>query len=220
MLPIEVVVTRLDTRAMAVCTAARVLSRGERVRATKFLVERERRRFVAARAQLRELLGSRLGVAPGTIDLVYGPLGKPALSPTFAGSAIRFNLAHSGDVAAYVFTRGLEVGIDVEIVREVPEADRIAAGLFARAEREAYRLLDPIDRPLAFFRCWTRKEALLKAIGDGVGLRLDRCAVSLAPGEPARILEVDGVPGDRCGFTLADFAPGRGILGAVAVQAS
>lgn len=220
MLPIEVVVTRLDTGVEAVSAAERVLGRRERLRAASFVAERDRRRFVVARARLRELLGSRLGVAPEAIELVYGPHGKPALGPAFADSDIRFNVAHSGDVAAYVLTRGLEVGIDVEVVRDIPEADRIAAGLFARAESEAYRLLDPLDRQLAFFRCWTRKEALLKALGDGIGLRLDRCAVSLAPGEPARILEIDGVPGDRCGFTLADFAPGRGLLGAVAVQAS
>ena len=220
MLPIEVVVTRLDTGAEAVAAAARLLDRTEHVRAAGFAAERDRRRFVAARARLRELLGSRLGVAPETIELVYGRRGKPALGPRHAESEIRFNVAHSGEVAAYVFARGLEVGIDVEIVRDVPEADRIAAGLFSRAEGEAYRLLDPLEKTHAFFRCWTRKEALLKALGDGIGMRLDRCVVSLAPGEPARILEIDGVPGDRCGWVLADFAPGRGLLGAVAVQAS
>ena len=220
MLPIEVVVTRLDTGAEAVSAAARLLTSSERMRAQRFAAEQDRRRFVAARARLRELLGSRLGIPPQDIELVYGRHGKPALAPSCAGSDVRFNVAHSGDVAVFAFSQGLEVGIDVEILRDVPEADRIAAGLFSRAESEVYRLLDPGDRPLAFFRCWTRKEALLKALGDGIGLRLDRCAVSLAPGEPARILEIDGVPGERCGWALADFAPGRGFLGAVAVQAS
>jgi 4'-phosphopantetheinyl transferase len=219
-LPIEVIVMRLDTGAEAVAEAARLLSRTERVRAATFPAELERRRFVAALAQLRELLGGRLAVAPETVELARDRRGKPALAPGFAGSELRFSFAHSEDVAVHVFADGLEVGIHLELVREVPVVDRIGSGLFSHAECEAYRLLDPIDRPLAFLRCWTRKEALLRALGDGGGPRLDRYTVSLTPGEPARILEMDGVPGERCGFTLADFSPGRGLVGAVAVQAS
>ena len=220
MLPIEVVVKRLDTRAEAVAAAARLLSPAERLRATTFPAERDRRAFVVAQALLRELLGSRLAVAPETFEFVRDGRGKPALAPRFVASELRFSVDHTEDVAVYAFAHGLEVGIDVELVRDVPEVDRIGSGLFSHAECEAYGHLDPLDRSLAFLRCWTRKEALLKAIGTRAGPRLDRCTVSLTPGEPARILEVDGVPGERCGFTLSDFAPGQGFLGAVAVQTS
>src|SRR5256886_7924492 len=116
--------------------------------------------------------------------LVYGAHGKPALAPRFAASDLRFNVSHCDDLAVYAFSHGCEVGIDVEAVRVMGDADDLAARFFSRREHGAYRALHPRDKPLGFFQCWTRKEAFIKALGDGLSYPLDRFDVSLAPGEP------------------------------------
>jgi 4'-phosphopantetheinyl transferase len=215
---IEVVVTRLDVGSDSVHTLGALLSAGERQRASRSAFDRDRRRFIVARARLRQLLGARLGVRPDSVEMVYGERGKPALARAFADSGLRFNVSHSDEVAVYAFAAGREIGVDVEIVRVVPDADIIAARMFSRRESEAYRTLDPRDKPLGFFSCWTRKEAFIKALGDGLYHRLGCFDVSLAPYEPARILRVDSTPGDRCGWTLHSFMPGPGLIGAVVVQ--
>jgi 4'-phosphopantetheinyl transferase len=215
---LEVVVTRLDVAPDAVRGAAALLSDAERVRASRFVFDHDRRRFIVGRARLRQLLGIRLDVRPDAIGLAYGERGKPALAPPLADSGVRFNASHCEDVAVCAFTQGREVGIDVEAVRVLPDADAVAAYVFSRREREAYRALDPRDKPLGFFNCWTRKEAFIKALGDGLYHPLDRFDVSLTPGEPARILRVGRTAGDRCRWTLHSFSPGAGLVGAVVVQ--
>jgi len=164
------------------------------------------------------LLAARLDIGADSVELVYGERGKPALARRVAASNLRFSVSHCDDVAVYAFAFGREVGIDVEAVRVIPDADDIAARMFSRRESEAYRALDPSDKPLAFFSCWTRKEAFIKALGDGLSHPLDRFDVSFEPGEPARILRVDSTPGDRCGWTLYSFVPGPGLIGAIVAQ--
>jgi 4'-phosphopantetheinyl transferase len=215
---IEVVVARLDAGADAVRASAALLSQDERQRAARFAFAHDRRWFTIARALLRRLLGARLGVPPGSVGLVYGRRGKPTLAPSFAGTGLGFNVSHCNGVAVYGFTRGAEIGIDVEAVRAFPDADEIAARAFSRRENEAYLALDPRDRPLGFFNCWTRKEAFVKALGDGLRHGLDRFDVSLAPGEPARLLRVGDLPGERCGWSLRSFSPGAGMVGAFVVH--
>src|SRR3989442_1734328 len=162
---IEIVVTRLDVGPDAVRAAAELLPDGERQRATRFAFDRDRCRFVVARSRLRQLLGERLEVGPDGLELAYGVRGKPGLAGRFADSDLRFNLSHCDDVAVYALSHGREVGIDVEAVRVVPDADAIAACMFSRAENEVYRALDARDKPVGFFNCWTRKEAFIKALG-------------------------------------------------------
>jgi 4'-phosphopantetheinyl transferase len=216
--PIDVVVTRLDVGPAAVRASAALLSEGERERAGRFAFDRDRGRFTVARARLRQLLGTLLGVPPDSVELEYGQRGKPALARRFADSGLRFNLSHHDDVAVYAFASGREIGIDVEAVRVIRDADDIAARMFSRRENEAYVALDTRDRPLGFFNCWTRKEAFIKALGDGLHHPLDRFDVSLAPDEPARILRVEDTTGDHCGWTLYAFVPGPGLVGAIVVQ--
>jgi 4'-phosphopantetheinyl transferase len=193
---------------------ARRLSATERRRAERLVFERDRRRYAVARGLLREQLASRLGVAPDEVELDSGPFGKPGIPQ----SDLRFNVARSGEAAVFAFSRGREIGIDVEVVRDVPEAGVIAARFFSRRENEAFLALSPRDKPLGFFNCWTRKEAFLKARGEGLRHRLDRCEVSLAPGEPARIVRVGEMPGDACGWTLQELSLGPGLVGAVVAQ--
>jgi len=215
---VEVVVTRLDVGAEGVHAAVALLSDAERQRASRFAFDRDRDRFVVARSRLRQLLGARLDVRPQAVELVYGKRGKPALAARFADSDLRFNLSHCDDVAVYAFSYGRELGVDVEAVRVVPDADAIAACMFSHGENEVYRSLEPCDKPLGFFNCWTRKEAFIKALGDGLSHPLDRFDVSLAPGEPARILRVGGTAGDHCGWTLHSLRPGPGLIAAIVVQ--
>ncbi|HEY6088783.1 MAG TPA: 4'-phosphopantetheinyl transferase superfamily protein, partial [Gemmatimonadaceae bacterium] len=212
---VEVVAVHLDGDRRAPGDLAQCLCDGERLRASRFVFERDRRRFIVARARLRHLLASRLGVQPDAVELVYGPQGKPGLSRRFAGFDLRFNVSHSEDVAVYAFSRDCEIGVDVEFVREMRDADDIAARFFSRRENEAYLALDPRDRPLGFFNCWTRKEAFIKALGEGLSHPLDRFDVSLAPGEPAEILRVGDAPGHDCGWRMESFFPAAGFVAAV-----
>jgi 4'-phosphopantetheinyl transferase len=215
---LDVVVTRLDEGIDVARAMAPLLSHVEQERASQFALERDRSRFVIARGRLRQLLGVRLNVAPRSVQLVYGPRGKPALGPTFAGSGLRFNISRSADVAAYAFARGREIGVDVEHVRTIPDADDIVAHMFSPRENVAYFALSPRDRTLAFFNGWTRKEAFIKALGDGLSYPLDRFDVSLSPREPARILRVERTDGDDCPWTLHSFSPGAGLIGALVIQ--
>ena len=215
---VEVVSFRLDADPAAEAEHAVCLADSERLKASRFAFARDRRRFIVGRARLRQLLASRLMVRPEAVQFDYGPRGKPTLSRRFAGADLHFNVSHSGDAAVCAFSRGREVGVDVEVVHALRDADEVAAHFFSHGECEAYMALAPHDRPRGFFNCWTRKEAFIKALGEGLHFPLDRFDVSLAPGETARILRVDDTPGEQCGWTLDSFVPGPGLAGAVVVR--
>ena len=206
----DVVVARLDPGASEVRAASRLLSDDERRRANGFVFDRDRFRFIVGRARLRQLLGARLDVAPSSIEFAYGNRGKPSLSFVFAGSGLRFNVSHCGNLAVYGFAWHREIGIDVEAVGPLPDADAIAARFFSRRENATYSSLRPSERPLGFFNCWTRKEAFIKALGDGLSYSLDRFDVSLAPDEPAQLLHVESAlaPEDRWSMWSFSAAPG------------
>src|SRR4029077_3586273 len=123
-----------------------------------------------------------------------------------------------GEVAAYAFAEGRAVGVDIEQVRELPEADDIAMRFFSRRERGAYLRLPRRERPQGFFNCWTRKEAFIKALGEGLSHPLDTFDVSLAPGKPAELLRGEPVPRDDRGWRLASFSPAPGFVAAVAAE--
>jgi len=215
---VEVVVARLEAGAAEIRAGSKLLCAGEQARAARFALERDRNRYIAARSRLRRLLAERLGERPQAVELVYGKRGKPALAPRFAGTGLRFNLTHCDDVAVYAFTHEREVGVDVEAVRPLRDADDVAARFFSPQENLAYRSLPATERPQGFFNCWTRKEAFVKALGGGLHLPLDRFDVSLSPHEPPRLLRVGCKPGDRCGWLLIGLQPGPGLTGAVVVR--
>ena len=214
---VELVRVRLDAELAPTDELAHCLSDAERLRACRFVFERDRRRFIAGRARLRHLLAARLGTRAELVELDYGPRGKPRLAGGFAGSDLRFNVSHCEGLAIYAFSRGREVGVDVEAVRELRDADAIAARFFSPHENRSYLALDPRDRPLGFFNCWTRKEAFIKALGEGLYYPLAGFDVSLALGEPARILRVGDVAGSACGWTLHDVDPGFARFAAAVV---
>src|SRR5688572_19430984 len=188
---LEIVVAPLAPEARPL---EQLLTQEERRRAAAFAFERDRRRFVAARARLRRLLGERLGVAPHAVRILYNPQGKPQLAPGYDRD-LRFNVAHSGELAVYAFADGADVGIDVEAVRELDDADAIAASAFSPGEYRAYRAF-------GFFYCWTRKEAYLKALGLGLQPELQALDTSLPPR----------------GWRMESFAPAPGFVAALAVE--
>lgn len=217
---IEVVAMRLDVGPELIGALHALLSSGERQRASRIRSDRARERFIVARARLRQLLGNRLHVRPESVELTTGPHGKPALRPGFGDADLRFNVAHCDDVAAYALggEEAEEVGIDIEAVRVLNEADQLAGRFFSDAEQTAYRALEPAERPQGFFNCWTRKEAFIKAQGEGFGYPLDRFDVSLVPGETARLLRVGDKAGDACGWRMMSFSPAPGFVGAVVTK--
>src|SRR4030095_7617650 len=167
---VEIVTAPLSLAPEAVRALSLRLHSDEQARAARLRFERDRRRFVVARARVRELLGERLGVAPGSIAFAYGANGKPALGARFAASGWRFNLSRREELAVYAFSRAGELGVDVEALRPVREGPAIAARLFSACERKTYLGLAPHERALGFLRLWTRKEALAEALGDELSL--------------------------------------------------
>ena len=217
---VEVVATRLVVDDETLGASVPLLSADERERASRFAFERDRRRFIVGRARLRQLLAERLDARPESIALVYGARGKPAIVRSSREPDVRFNMSHCDDVAVYGLSSGREIGVDVEAIRPLREADDIAARFFSPRENVAYRALAPGERSEGFFNCWTRKEAFIKALGEGLSFPLDRFDVSLAPGEPAKILHVAGTDGDECGWTMESFSPAPGFVAAVVVEKS
>jgi 4'-phosphopantetheinyl transferase len=196
---------------------ARSLSADEQERARRFHFERDRRRFAAARGLLRHLLGGYLGLDPARLRLRYGPWGKPSLAED---EGLRFNVSHSGGRALLAFAWRLDVGVDVERIRPVPEAEDLARRYFSPREGADLLRLAEGERQAAFFRCWTRKEAFVKATGDGLSRPLAAFDVTLAPGEPARLLRVDGEPDAARRFWIEDVSPAPDFAGALAVGGS
>ncbi len=194
----------------------RTLTEQEQNRAQRFYFERHRRRFVIARGMLRFVLGRYLRQAPELIQFRYGVHGKPVLE---AEGDLHFNLTHSGDAALLGLTRGQELGIDLEQVRPRDHLEELAERFFSPTEVAALAATPPVDRELAFFQCWTRKEAFLKAGGEGLARPLDSFCVSLSPGEPARLLAVGGDADEATRWELRTLMPWPDFVGCVAVRA-
>jgi len=195
----EIVVARLDVDREAAHALAGSLSDEERQRACRLRFARHRRRYIVARGLLRQLLASRLGTQPRSVELSYGAHGKPRLAPGSAREDLRFNVSHCRDIALFAFCRGREVGVDVEAVVPMQDADAVARHFFSRAELLAYRALPPRERERGFFTCWTRREATLKALGAGLQ------SLSSDLDAPAR-------------WDLRSFSPAPGHTAALAVE--
>jgi 4'-phosphopantetheinyl transferase len=156
-----------------------LLSADERVRADRFHFDRDRQRFVASRALLRTILAAFLAADPATLNFSYSKTEKPFLAPAHDNSGIMFNVSHSGGIALYAFSRRREVGVDVEQVRQDLDVEPIARRFFSAFEQRQLFALPEEERNEAFFRCWTRKEAYIKAVGEGLSIPLREFDVSL-----------------------------------------
>jgi 4'-phosphopantetheinyl transferase len=152
------------------------------------------------------------------VQFVYGLHGKPCLREDTGPAAIRFNLAHSHQLAVYVIARTREVGIDLEYMRPVPDLQQIATSAFSAREVAMLSGLPPGQQREAFYLCWTSKEAYVKAKGLGVAQPLTQFDVSLVPGKPARLLRVEGDPEETTRWSLRWLRPAPGYVAALAVE--
>jgi 4'-phosphopantetheinyl transferase len=164
------------------------LSPDEVGRAARFHFSRDRQHFIAARGILRDILSRYLGRSPAELDFCYSSFGKPKLAADCSADGLRFNLSHSDHIALYAVARQRELGIDVERIEPKFAEDGIAEKFFSRNEVAKLRSLPTSARLHAFFNCWTRKEAYVKARGAGLYIPLESFEVSLAPDEPAAFL--------------------------------
>jgi 4'-phosphopantetheinyl transferase len=213
----------LEQERASVDAFFRTLSPDERERAGRFYFERDRRHFIVGRGVLRNILGRYLDLEPQALVFSYGPKGKPSLAQELVKAAppavdLRFNLSHSGGLALYAFTYGRDLGVDIEQLRALEDAERIASRFFAAGEVRVFGALPTPLRMQGFFNCWTRKEAYIKATGEGLSMPLDCFEVSLIPGEPARFLRVEGEPAAALRWFLRELDPASGYVAAVCVE--
>lgn len=194
------------------------LTQDERDRANRFHFKRDRSHFINARGVLRNILGRYLDAPPGALRFEYTKYGKPSLIEEFRGPALSFNLSHSKDVALFAFSAGRDLGVDVEWIRPDVADEQIAERFFSEQEVNTLRQLEASAQAEAFFNCWTRKEAYIKAIGEGLSMPLDRFAVSLKPGDPAALLYTYAGIQETSRWRLLELFPGPGYVGAIAVE--
>jgi 4'-phosphopantetheinyl transferase len=192
------------------------LSPDERDRAARFRFERHRNRFVVARGVLRSILAGYLDLEPGHVSFAYGPAGKPELT----GSSVSFNLSHSDDLAVYAVGVGRAIGIDLEALREMPEAGRIARHVCSPREQAALHDggVDTLNETLLAY--WTCKEAYVKARGEGMTRPLRSIEVDLGPGQAAHLRSVDGDEGEAARWRLDRLSLSPGYLAALVVEGS
>lgn len=193
------------------------LSPAEVARAARFRDATHGTRFTSGRFAIRSILGAYLSLNPGEVALEFASRGKPFVSTTAIGE-LYFNLTHSNGLMAFAVTSTARIGIDLEHLREVPDSDDIALRLFAPGEREAIAGYESRERSAAFLRCWTRKEAYVKACGDGIGVSLDSFEVDVSETANPRILRIgdDSAAAER--WTLRSFSPTDQTIGAIAVE--
>ena len=194
---LEVLAFMLDLEQDVIRSISACLNEEERRRAEGLRLERDRRRFVATRGQLRRVLASKLGLSPSDVELEYGPLGKPYLSHRMPARDLRFSVSRSEGVAVVALSTMEEVGVDIEAVLPVPEADEIAALCFSASEYGSYIALGRENRLEGFLHRWTQLEAVSKAVGCGLG-------------QP--------ISWDEKDWTVRSFVPKPGYVGSVVVR--
>lgn len=193
------------------------LSRDEEERSSRYKFQVDKDRFVGARGILRAILSPYVDADPRSVEFEYGNHGKPAVKR--AGLELRFNVAHSHDLALYAIASKREIGVDVEHVRSVTDADEIVERYFTSAENAVYRALSKNQRPEAFFRIWTLKEAYLKALGSGLTQRpLNSFEISLPETRPPGTPQLERISRRNGSWSFYTLTPRRGYVAAVAVD--
>jgi 4'-phosphopantetheinyl transferase len=209
----------LDLEPSQVQNLQQILSPDEKARAERFYFPKDRKHFRVARGLLRTILGRYLDMGPGRLRFSYSTYGKPALIPLPGQKyTLSFNMSHSHGLALYGFTRHRRIGIDLEYIRTNFACEEIAERFFSPHEQAVLRTLPAEMKYEAFFTCWTRKEAYIKARGEGLSFPLDQFDVSLTPGKPAKLLNVVEDPLEAARWSLQALTPGPGYVAALAVE--
>lgn len=205
----------LDPPAERVEALGRSLTQDEWDRANRFRFDRHRRQYVVGRGALRSLLAAYAGTRPELVRFTYGPRGKPFLD---GSGDLYFNLSNSDERALVGFVRGREIGVDIEYLKPMPDCEQIAERFFSESERVVLRGTPRESKEEAFFNCWTRKEAYLKAVGEGLAAPLDSFDVTLAPEEPPRMLTLRGDADAAARWWLEHFRLSPEYIGALALE--
>lgn len=215
---VHVWLAKLDLHSLQVDSLNDILTFDERSRAEHFQLQRDRDQFTVARGLLRILIGRYLGEEPAILRFGYGPCGKPYLLREYGGDDLRFNVSHSQGMAIYAVASNREVGVDLELIRHDWAIDQIATRSFSSQEAEGLSALPPSTRTDAFFRCWVRKEAYLKARGTGLSAPLNQFEVSLAPGDPVALLPANPDSTGVTDWALHELDVGPNYVAALAVE--
>jgi 4'-phosphopantetheinyl transferase len=197
---------------------AGILSTDELARAGRFRFERDQKRFIVARGMLRKILGSYLEKDPHELRFDYTSHGKPVLATKAGYDTLRFNLSHSGEFALFAITNGLNIGIDIERVRYDLDVMQIAKNYFSQGEISWLESVHKNEWPGAFFQYWTRKEAFIKATGEGISFPMDQCDVSLLNGRHLSPIRLPGNDRESNCWHGQDLFPARGYAAAIAVE--
>lgn len=208
----------LDCNPEKIQELAKILSADEKARAERFYFPQHRQRFTVARGILRFILGRYLAIAPEKLQFAYSSRGKPRLEASCDGNWLQFNLSHSQGLALYGMVRDRRIGVDVEYLRPMADAEQLARRFYSTRESAVLNALPPPEREIAFFRGWTAKEAYLKAVGEGLGGGLAEVEVSLAPNCPLRLLAIGSDVQAASQWKLAGLTPHPNYLAAVAVE--
>ncbi len=192
-----------------------LLSTDERERARKFHFEKDRVAFIAARGILRKLSGYYLNTNPTAIRFNYSSHGKPSYA---VDTNLKFNISHSGNMAAFAFGHAASIGVDIEKIKHDFDPIDLASGFFSKEEITALKNRPNDDQQRAFFRCWTRKESFIKAEGSGLSFPLNLFAVSLENDSDAALLKTHWDLSERTKWQLVSFVPAKGYLGALAIK--
>ncbi len=193
------------------------LSSDELERASRFQFEKHRRRFVLARGALRDVLSRYLGLAANQITFAYEARGKPRLADAINSDNLCFNLTHAEELALCAVTHGRMLGVDVEHVHPMEDAEQIARRFFSPREAEQFCALPLEQKLIAFFHCWTRKEAFIKALGEGLSHPLHQFEVSFLPGELPAVLCTRPDPREAARWSMFAFEPAQDYIAALIV---
>jgi 4'-phosphopantetheinyl transferase len=215
---IHVWITRLGASPTRIQALSKILSPDERQRAERFHFQADRERHVVGRGLARILLGHLLGIGADEIQFRYNDFGKPSLVPAQNIADFQFNLSHSGDLILLAVTAGRAIGVDVEQIRQDTEVDAVAARFFSPRENVDLASVFPAQRRDAFFSCWSRKEAFIKATGAGLFRCLHGFDVALKPDEPARLLQTRPDPAEADRWVIRNLDVGPGYKAALAVE--
>ena len=197
-----------------------VISVDERAKARRYRFDDHRKEYISARGFLRFLLGAYTHQDPKDLKFLYNPFGKPALYPSSERPQVTFNLSHTHGFVLYAFSINRELGIDLEKIRPEAAHDGVAERFFSTQEVQVLRNLPVYAQPQGFFNCWTRKEAYIKARGEGLNIPLNQFDVSLIPGKPAELLASRVDPEDTNKWFLHALPMGTQYAAALAVEGS
>jgi 4'-phosphopantetheinyl transferase len=193
----------------------KLLSPDEKRRAQKFRFTKDSRNFIIARGILRSLIGKYLKIKPSEISFRYSEFGKPGIADNHS---LQFNISHSKNIALFAFIKKLNVGVDVEFVNPDIEVKDIAEKFFSPNEVLNLFALPEKQHTLGFFNCWTRKEAFIKAVGEGLSFPLNKFEVSLEPDKPAKLLATDWEPKAVSKWSIFSMSPATNFVGGLAIE--